>query len=148
MTALAKNTNRLTKGSGKVKSYPVLTNVRIYQGAAVMITSGGFAAPAAAGAGNKGCAGFATKEANNTGGASGAISVEVEEGTILLAATSITQAMVGDVMYAQDDNTIDEDAGTNLPVAGVLVEFVSTTQGWCKVGPLELTAALKNPPPA
>lgn len=134
MVALAANAPRPARNLGPKRSYPVLTNVRIYAGALVMITSAGYAAPAAASASNLGCVGVAVAEANNTGGASGAISVEVQEGEFLFAGDTLTVASNSAIIFADDDNTVDETQAANLPRAGFCSEFVSATEAWVAVG--------------
>ena len=125
----ALTTDRITPRKGpNLLVYPVATNVKIYAGAFVAINSGGYATPAADAASLK-VVGVATKMADNTGGANGAINVEVETGVFDFAATSITQAMVGTKVFIVDDQTFDDAIGTNSIIAGVLMEFISTTRG-------------------
>ena len=143
MAALARNTPRQFRGSeGVIKSYPVNGGSRIYAGAIVMIDSDGYARPAAALAANKGCVGIAMEEANNTSGSDGTISVRVQSGLVLLTATSIAQANILAKVYASTDNDVDETQGTNEPLVGVLEEFVSSTSGWVRIGPGQVTAGL------
>ncbi len=117
-----------------LQSYPVAASTKIYQGAVVMINSSGFAVPAADAAGGK-VVGIAEKTVDNSAGANGDLKVNCRRGVFLLNATSITQAMVGTVMYVVDDNTIDDATGTNSIKAGRLVEFVTTTSGWVLIEP-------------
>lgn len=116
-----------------LKSYPVLASTVIYAGSLVAIQANGFAVPAADAA-NLRVVGVASARADNSAGANGAISVNVEAPVIArFAASSITQAMVGQMMYVVDDQTVDDAIGTNGVKAGRLVEFISTTEGWIKV---------------
>lgn len=118
-----------------VMAYPVAATTKIYAGAIVCVNSTGVAVPAADTAGNK-VVGIATRTVDNSAGAAGAMWVEVNCPTIArLNATSITQAMVGTVMHVVDDNTVDDAVGTNTIKAGVLVEFISTTEGWIYINP-------------
>lgn len=130
MTALAAAANRLSK-EDNIFGYPVLTNTVIYKGAIVVVDDNGFAIPATDTA-NLRVVGVADDTVNNNPGASGAKWVRVTSGrAFLFAATSITQAMVGDPMFVVDDNTVDDAAGsTNEVPVGRLVEFVSTTSGY------------------
>ncbi len=128
MAAAASNRNTDRKDPG-YKAYPVLASTRIYKGTLVAIDNAGYATPAT-NAANKRVVGVADAEANNTGGASGAINVVVREGVYRFAASSITQAMVGQMMYVVDDQTFDDAIGTAGIKAGRLVEFISTTEGW------------------
>src|SRR3990172_2008734 len=127
--ALAADRETDQKEAG-VKLFPVPTNTVIFKGGLVAINSGGFAAPAADTASFR-VVGVAMENANNNPGANGAKSVRVVSGRLhRFAATSITQAMVGTVMYVVDDQTFDDGLGTNAVKAGQLAEFVSTTEGW------------------
>lgn len=124
------------KMTGPYKAYPVKTNVKVHEGAMVCIDSAGFAVTGAEAAGNK-VVGVATESIDNTGGADGALWVKVEPGLFLLKATSITQAMVGVKMHLVDNETFDDVAGANAVVAGILLEFVSTTSGWIYIDPAD-----------
>lgn len=111
--------------------YPVATNTVIYKGSLVAINAGGYAVPAADTAGFLGVAGVAEEYVSNNPGANGAKKIRVRSGCAFdLAATSITQAMVGTPMVVVDDQTFDDPAGaTNDIPAGKLVQFISTTRG-------------------
>ena len=127
----------------KEKAYPVKTNVKIYSGAIVGVDSAGFAIPAANAASVK-VVGVAKAQADNTGGADGAIYVNVEEGLFQFPASSITQAMVGQNMYVVDDNTVDDVVGTAGVKAGRLLEFNSTGLGWIWIQPAGVGTVLAN----
>lgn len=133
MVALTNNAPRRSRGLTRKGSYPVAAGVRIYAGALVMINSAGYAAPAAASAGNLGGVGVASREANNTSGANGAINVETEDGEFLFAADTAAQTIVNRGVYADDDNTIDETQLANTPLVGIATEFVSASQVWVLV---------------
>lgn len=133
MVALAANAQRPSRRLGVQRSYPVLANVRIYAGSLVMITAAGWATIPAADAGNAGCVGVAIAEANNVGGANGAIRVVVQEGEFLMTGDTLAQTIQGKVCYADDDNTVDETQGANFPRAGLVAEFVSATSAWVMV---------------
>ena len=121
---------RLTKSRslGRKISYLMKASTQIYAGSMVMIDTNGVAQPANAEAGNNGCVGVATESVLSTSG--GNERIVVQEGIFLFAATSIAQGNVGERMFGIDDQTIDETTGSNTPLAGVLVEFVSSTSGW------------------
>ena len=127
--------DRITKQKDpKLKNYPVKTATTIYAGGLVAVDGNGFALPAADAANLK-VVGVAKAQVVNSG-ADGALSVQVETDVLVeLPATSITQAMVGKVMYVVDDQTFDDAKGTNGVKAGRLAEFVSTTKGWLHVQP-------------
>ena len=128
-TALAADRETPAKGQGE-KSYPVGTNVVIYKGSLVCINAAGYAAPAAQSASFR-VVGVAAENGNNNPGANGAISVRVVSGRhFRFAASSITQAMVGQIMYVVDDQTVDDAIGAQAVKAGILTEFLSVTEGW------------------
>ncbi len=133
MAALA--TDRITTWQDPdLQSYPIAASTKIYQGSIVMVNSSGFLVPAADAAGGK-VVGVAEKTVDNSAGSNGDLRVNVRRGVFLLDATSITQAMVGTVMYVVDDHTFDDATGTNSIKAGRLVDFVSTTSGWILIEP-------------
>lgn len=129
MAALTKDRETQQKHAG-VKSYPVAAATKIFKGSMVAINATGFAVPAADTA-NLRVAGVAYEQIDNSAGADGDLSIRVHVGRYFrFAASSITQAMVGQTMYVVDDQTFDEAIGTNANQAGILVEFVSATEGW------------------
>jgi len=153
MAALTKDKITEKKVRG-LKTYPVKDATKIYAGSLVAIQTDGHAVPASDTAALK-VVGVAFKQADNGSGADGDINVEVEAPILArFAATSITQAMVGQVMYVADDQTFDDGLGTNGVKAGVLGEFISTTEGWIKVSEagvgsvLTDIAAFTDPPSA
>ncbi len=114
--------------------YPVAASVKIYAGSLVCVNTGGFAVPAADTSGFR-LAGVALEQVNNLTGADGAKNVRVRrQGVFEFDAASITQAMVGDPMYAVDDHTFDDAAGPSNDVkVGVLVKYGSATKGWIDI---------------
>ena len=112
-------------------AFPVNALSQIYKGALVALDSTGHAVAATDAAGTNGIIGIAGHDA--LGGASdGDTWVAVLSGCAFeLTASSITQAMLGTVMYVVDDATFDDAAGaTNELPCGVLVEFISVTKGF------------------
>ena len=133
MTALAKDRATPYREGVEVE-YPVAASVKIYAGSLVCANSSGFAAPAADTSGFS-LAGVALEQVDNSSGANGAKNVRVRRcGVFEFDAASITQAMVGDPMYAVDDHTFDDAAGpTNDIKVGVLVKYGSATKGWIDI---------------
>lgn len=133
MTALTKD--RVTeRKEPRLQSYPMAA-VKIYEGSLVCKNAAGFAAPAADTASFK-ILGVAMSTMDNSAGAAGDKRIQVEAPIrARFAATSITQAMVGNIMYVVDDQTIDDVTGTNSIKAGILDEFISTTEGWVWIDP-------------
>jgi len=135
MTALATNKDTQYK-EGAMLSFPVEDNVHIYKGALVCTNGAGYLTPGAATSGNV-LAGVAFEECDNTltGHTQGGKTCRVlRHGVVLVGATSITQAMLGEMMYIVDDQTVDETAVTEIN-AGILVEYVSATAGWIDIEP-------------
>ena len=119
---------------GLLKSYPAAVDI-IYKGGLVAINAAGYACPAADTLGYR-VVGIADEKVDNSAGSAGDKDVRVRQGCLAkLVATSITQAMLGQIMYVADDQTFD-DASTNLVPAGILVDYVSATSGWIFVSPL------------
>ncbi len=127
MTALATDRDTRAKDAGLL-GYPVAATTTIWKGSLVCVSDTGFLVPAADTAAFR-CVGVADETVANTG-ADGAKTCRVRSGkAFLFGATSITQAMVGDTMFAVDDQTFDETSTNGVPV-GRLVQFVSTTSGY------------------
>lgn len=133
MAALAAAANRQARGTCKTIRVPVKATTQIWKGAIVALDANGFAIPATDTAGLQ-VAGIAA-ESKLGGATDGAVYVQVEyDRAYLFTASSITQAMLGDLMVVVDDNTVDDAAGpTNDIAVGRLDEFVSTTSGWVYV---------------
>ncbi len=114
--------------------FPVAASSKVYAGSLVCVNSSGYAVPAADSAGFK-FIGVAMQQVDNSSGANGARSVRVRRtGTFEFDAASITQAMVGDPVYAVDDHSFDDAAGpTNDIKVGVLVKYESATKGWIDI---------------
>lgn len=130
MAALAADRQTASK-SGELRGYPVAASTTIYKGSLVALSDAGYAV-AASDAANLRVVGVAFEKVDNSAGAAADKTVRVQAGrSFEFAATSITQAMLGDVMFVVDDQTFDDAAGaTNEVPCGRLVEFVSTIKGW------------------
>lgn len=109
---------------------PVYQGVKIYAGSMVCVGgSHGYAIPAADAAANQ-FMGIAMEHVDNSSGSSGDKKVRVRrKGVFEFKASSITQAMVGDLMYVVDDETFDETSPGNNVLCGRLVEYISATKG-------------------
>ncbi len=115
--------------------FPVAATTKIYAGSLVCVNASGYAVPAADTAGLK-FIGVALQQMDNSTGANGDKSLRIRRtGVFEFDAASITQAMVGDPMYAVDDHTFDDAAGpTNDVKVGVLLKYASATRGWIDIG--------------
>jgi hypothetical protein len=133
MAALTKDRITQKKNTG-LQGYPMAA-VKIFANSLVCKNAAGFAAPAADAASFK-LLGVAVETIDNTAGAAGDMRIRVEAPIrARFAATSITQAMVGNPMFIVDDQTFDDAVGTNSIKAGILDEFISTTEGWLWIDP-------------
>lgn len=132
MAALTAARATESKDLGPKRRYKMAVSTTIYAGGMVMLNSSGLAVPAVAAAANQGVVGIATSTV--TSPASGDTYIVVQEGTFKLAATSIADTSVGLLVYASDDQTVDETQGVNEPRVGFLVEVISSTSGWVAIG--------------
>lgn len=136
MTALAATRQTKVLVAGDTQGYLAADSVTFYHGAIVMVDSAGLLKPAAAEASNKGCVGVCQLTpaggfagGSKASGTGGDVWIPVLEGVFEFAADTLEQADVQGLVYADDDQTIDETQATNAPVAGNLVRFNSATSG-------------------
>lgn len=134
MSALSQDRETARKDF-KLKSLLMAASTTIYKGSIVAINASGYLVPAADAADYR-VVGVAYEKGDNSAGADGAIEIRIQtEGIYRFDASSITQAMLGKMMYIVDDHTFDDGKGTNGVRAGTLVEFISATEGWIQVEP-------------
>lgn len=109
-------------------SVPVAAGIRIYEGTMVFgIAASGYGTDAIA-AGANHFLGIAAAEADNSAGAAGDISVDLyTEDEADLPGTGLTQALVGDKIYASDNYTVTATA-TSMTLIGRCTEFLSSTK--------------------
>lgn len=127
MSALTKDRNTVMK-QGDYAAYPVKTGVKIYAGSIVAVGTDGYAIPGADTAGYR-FVGVSRDFVDNTGGASGALSVEVwRKGCFELASAGMARSNTGDKVYIVDDQTVGLAATTvNDVPCGMISEFYSAT---------------------
>lgn len=111
------------KLSPRTRSVPLLANAKVNQGAMVQIAASTFAVAAVATLANV-AIGRAEASVDNTGGANGAASVDVERGVFRYANSAagdlITRAEIGKTIYVVDDQTVAKtDATGTRPAAGI-----------------------------
>lgn len=114
---------------GKYAAYPVKGGAKVYAGGMVCIGTDGYAVPGSDTAGLK-FVGVARSYVDNTGGVSGAVSVEVwRKGCFSLASSgAMAISNVGDSVYIVDDQTVGLAVTTTNDVkCGAVSEFVSST---------------------
>ena len=114
--------------------YLVAANTKIFAGSLVCVNAAGYAVPAADTSGYQ-LAGVALEQVDNSDGSDGGKTVRLRRtGVFEFDAVSISQSMVGLLMYAADDHTFDDAAGlTNDIKVGLLVKYVSATKGWIDI---------------
>jgi hypothetical protein len=131
MTVLTDN-RETDRKDGVLLAVPVKGSTTIYKGALAAVDADGYLVPASDAAALR--AGLVAYEKVVNSGADGAVKCRCyRKGIFKFAATSITLAMVGDMMYVVDDQTFDEATGTNAIMAGRLVDYVSATLGWIDI---------------
>lgn len=122
-----------SKGDLKPREYKVAASALCYAGGIAMLASTGGVKPATAEASNKGCVGVFAETVDNSSGSLGDKVVKVLEGTFKFAGTTLSDADVGSLVYAEDDQTVDETQATNEPRAGILEKIDSTSIGWVRM---------------
>lgn len=109
---------------------------KIFEGALVCLNATGFATPGAV-ATTLVADGIATETVDNTAGADGDKTVEVEKGTFRFANSAagdaITQAEIGDTCYIVDDQTVAKTNGTNTRSAAGAIVDVDAVGVWVKI---------------
>jgi hypothetical protein len=121
------STDRNTpRREGTLRTLPVAGSARIYAGALVARDAGGYATPGATGTTLRGV-GRAESHADNTGGADGALSVDVLAGVFRFdnsaGADEVTRAHIGADCHMVDDHTVAKTDGTGTrSVAGTVFD--------------------------
>ncbi len=115
--------------------FPVAANVKIWQGAQVMLING-YATPGAVAAGGVSL-GRAKYTADNTGGAAGAISVETSRGCFKWdnsATDAIGVNQVGRSCFIFDDHTVaSTDGGSGARSPAGIVDQVDADGVWVAI---------------
>lgn len=121
---------------GTIFSRGVAATKKIFEGSLVCLNATGFATPGATATTLK-ADGVAETTVDNTGGADGAVSVEVRKGMFRFANSAagdaITRAEIGTNCYVVDDQTVAKTNGTNTrSVAGTVVD-VDAQGVWVRI---------------
>ena len=101
------------KEEARMVSLPVLAAANIFNGALLMLTSAGFAAPAAPTAASL-FAGIATEDVDNTAGGSGDLRVNVFQSGLhqmAISGVAVTDVLLTAGVFAETDNTADVSIG-------------------------------------
>lgn len=114
----------------------VAATKKIYEGSLVCLSATGYATPGAT-ATTLVADGLALETVDNTSGADGALTVQVEKGTFRFANSTagdaITRAEIGDDCYIVDDQTVAKtNGGTTRSVAGKIMD-VDALGVWVKI---------------
>jgi len=130
--ALSGPRNTPEKGDNKYRDLPVAAGVFIKQGGLV-VAYGGYVRPART-ATTDVCVGVAQADADNTGGADGAINAKVKR-TIAAFKNSasgdaITRSEIGATIYIVDDEQVAKTNGTNTRSAAGKVWDVDAAGVW------------------
>jgi hypothetical protein len=123
MAALTKDRNTPTKGSGFSISIPVKANTKIYKGSLVACIFGTTGAQPAGDTASSKVMGVAEHQADNTGGAEGAILVRLRCNQLFkFEHSGVVATDVGKKALVADDQTVQDAATTNNIEAGIIAE--------------------------
>ena len=130
MTALARNISRDWR-DGEIVTLPVQAAANVRQGSYVEADANGRVAPATMGTSGEMYVGVALAPADNTGGAAGAIDVEIRrKGTFRFSVSGT--AAVGKLAYLVDDDTVSDVASSRSP-CGLIVGTDGTAHVWVDI---------------
>lgn len=139
MAALTKNRNTPSRGETRGRrAYPVAASVHCFAGAIAVLNSSGYALPATTATGRIALGRFAA-EADNSAGAAGDVSVEVERGIFRFAnsadADELTAADIGKACYLVDDQTVAKTSATNTRSIAGYIDEVDDSGVWVLIDP-------------
>lgn len=138
MAALTADRATSDERIGVVFSYDVAAAVKIFSGSLCVIDAAGNAKPGTAATALK-VIGRAKSQVDNTSGAAGDKTVEVEEGTFRWNNSSagdlVTKADVGGVAYIVDDQTVAKTDGTGARSAAGFIRAVDAGGVWVESHP-------------
>jgi hypothetical protein len=142
--ALAAASTRDRRESGDISEPGVAANAIIFQGGLVCYNAAGFLVPASDTAGLSTCAGVALADADNTGGANGAITCRYRSAVYVFTDSAAVRAIaVTDrqaLCYATDDDNVQISGTGNMPIAGI-IEDVDASGVWVRVDASRTAAA-------
>ncbi len=115
----------LARRIGVKRAYPVAATTKIASVIAVFLASTGYAVPFTSADGTSKFVGVSTFEQDNTAGAAGALTVEVDhQETAFVNAGDVTVASVGATVYFTDGYTVSIDSDTSArPIAGTVTQI-------------------------
>lgn len=134
MVALTQSRNTRQR-DGETYIDPLAANAKVFAGGIVCLNAAGDAVSASTAVGLK-VRGVAQSDADNTGGAAGARTVEARPGVYrfaILAADAVTRADLLATVYLVDDQTIARTNGANTrSAAGQLVDL-DANGAWVRI---------------
>lgn len=137
MAALTASRNTLRQGLPRDRVTVLLkANAKVFKGGLVAVDATGYGVQGASAA-SLIVMGIATADVDNTGGSSGAKSVDVEIGIFKLdnaGSNTITQTSVGSSVYMNDDHTLST-LSTSQSVGGKVSRLDADGSVWAYVGP-------------
>ena len=141
MAALTADRETPIRQIGILPPLPVAASTKIYAGSIVAVFTAaapsdhGGARPAADAANIK-VIGVAELQADNSGGAFWAITVDViAPVTARFDAVETGYLAPGSILYVVDDHTVGDATGTNSVKAGVCIQRISSTEVWIYISP-------------
>ncbi len=107
--------------------YPLAASALLYSGSLGAVNAAGYAVPAAASAGLV-VQGLVMARADNSSGAAGAISAVIRrQCAVRLKGSGLTQAMVGELVYVMDDETVGaRPTGTEVSAESLVADAGGT----------------------
>lgn len=130
-------------GLGDEQEYPVTAATKIFEGAAVGLDASGNARNAVA---TDEFVGFASRMADNSGGAAGDIRVKVRKsGLIEIPVVGADATKIGKAVFASDNDTFTLTGATDLPFVGFIERFVSGTTCLVRFGPTIQQTKIADP---
>lgn len=135
MAALSASRAIKAKKLGDTQTFLAANSKTFYHGGMVMLNTSGLLEPAAAAA-NRGVIGVCELDSKEhpdgsvASGTGGTTRISVREGLFSFAATTIANTDIGNLVWAEDDQTLDENGLINEPAAGILVERVGNSEGY------------------
>lgn len=137
MTAASANRNTPER-AGLRRGYPVGASVHCYAGAIAVLNASGYCVPATTATGLIALGRFAA-ELDNSAGANGAETIEVERGVFRYANSAAADELaltdVGSLCYLVDDQTVAKTDGTGTRSIAGIVDHVDADGVWVRIDP-------------
>lgn len=136
MTALAADRKTRSKTTGRSFTGDVAATTVIYKGAMVARNAAGYIVPASDTA-NLTVVGVAMEKVDNSAGANGAKTVNIETGVFEFgnAGGAIVQASKHTACYVSDDNSVTTAAVAASDIKAGTVDAFTTTTVWVRIAP-------------